>query len=121
MSSSPLTDLSADRPARWHSPAGWPLRTRIVAILIVLLTALGLVVGTTAEIFLRHQLYDQVDSRLDKALHPQPPGGENRSDGGGFPRGNRGGFPTDVGPFLGVGAISQLYNPTTHEVDPGSS
>jgi two-component system OmpR family sensor kinase len=70
MSSSPPTEIALDRPARWRSPAGWPLRTRIVAILIVLLTALGLVVGTTAEIFLRKQLYDQLDIKLSQTMHP---------------------------------------------------
>ena len=39
MSSSPPTEIAANRPARWLHPAGWPLRTRIVAILVVLLTA----------------------------------------------------------------------------------
>jgi two-component system OmpR family sensor kinase len=67
MSSSPLTDASADRPARWRSPAGWPLRTRIVATMIVLLTVLGLAVGGTAEIFLRKQLYDQIDTKVQDA------------------------------------------------------
>src|SRR5690349_19725901 len=99
MSSSPLTDTPVDpRPARWRSPAGWSLRTRIVAILIVLLTALGLVVGATAEIFLRHQLYEQLDTRLDTALRPRP-GGGNEPDNG-FPRDNGGGFSPDSHPFL---------------------
>ena len=42
MSSSPPTDAPAAVPARWRNPAGWPLRTRLVAIMIVLLAVLGL-------------------------------------------------------------------------------
>lgn len=57
-------------PARWRSPAGWPLRTRIVATIMVLLTILGLAVGTTAYFFLRDSLYTQIDAKLDVA---QPP------------------------------------------------
>src|SRR4051794_34872029 len=96
MSSSPLTDAPVDRPARWRSPAGWPLRTRIVATMIVLLTVLGLAVGGTAEIFLRKQLYDQIDTRVNDAQNrshfifnqQQDPGGDPRGPGGGnFPGG----------------------------------
>ncbi|SNY62481.1 sensor histidine kinase [Paractinoplanes atraurantiacus] len=61
MSSSPRTE----HPARWRSPRGWPLRTRIVAIIITLLTILGLAVGTTAYVFLHDQLYSQVDTKLE--------------------------------------------------------
>ncbi|MEU8815345.1 HAMP domain-containing sensor histidine kinase [Actinoplanes sp. NPDC048796] len=61
MSSSPRTE----HPARWRSPRGWPLRTRIVAIIITLLTILGLAVGTTAYVFLHDQLYSQTDAKLD--------------------------------------------------------
>ncbi|HET6479593.1 MAG TPA: HAMP domain-containing sensor histidine kinase [Actinoplanes sp.] len=60
-------------PARWRSPAGWPLRTRIVAIIVVLLTVLGLAVGGTAYFFLRDTLYTQIDAKLD--LAGRPPGG----------------------------------------------
>jgi two-component system OmpR family sensor kinase len=85
MSSSPPTEL-AERPARWRSPAGWPLRARLVAIMIALLAVLGLIVGATAEIYLRSTLYQQLDARLvdmnNRALH-RPPG--FRSGGGGFP------------------------------------
>ena len=63
MSSSPQTD----HPARWRSPAGWPLRTRLVAIMIVLLAVLGLIVGGTAEIYLHKTLYDRVDTQLVEA------------------------------------------------------
>ncbi|MFF5291773.1 sensor histidine kinase [Paractinoplanes globisporus] len=67
MSSSPLTESPVGRPARWRSPAGWPLRTRIVATMIILLTVLGVAVGGTGEIFLRKQLYDQIDTKLQDA------------------------------------------------------
>jgi two-component system OmpR family sensor kinase len=95
MSSSPPTDTRAGRPARWRSPAGWPLRTRIVATMIVLLTVLGVAVGGTAEIFLRNQLYDQLDAKLtdaQKRTHffiadqgqggPREPGGRNTTGEG---------------------------------------
>ncbi|MBO3740074.1 sensor histidine kinase [Actinoplanes flavus] len=52
------------RPSRWRDPAGWPLRTRIVAIMIALLSVLGLVVGGTAELYLHKSLHDQLDSEL---------------------------------------------------------
>jgi len=67
MSSSPRTELtSAARPARWFSPAGWPLRTRLVAIVITLMVLLGLIVGGTAEIYLHNSLYQQVDKKLNE-------------------------------------------------------
>lgn len=61
--------MAADvrRPARWRSPAGWSLRTRLVAIMIALLAVLGLVVGGTAEIYLRNSLHSQLDEKLDEA------------------------------------------------------
>ena len=70
MSSSPRTDGALEHPARWRSPAGWPLRARLVAMMIALLAVLGLAVGTTAEVYLRKTLYDQLDTRLDNALNP---------------------------------------------------
>jgi two-component system, OmpR family, sensor kinase len=66
-----------ERPARWRSPAGWPLRTRLVAIIIVLLSILGIAVGGTAEIFLRKQLYTQVDAKLTQTMNPGGRGGPN--------------------------------------------
>ncbi|WP_127499867.1 sensor histidine kinase [Actinoplanes solisilvae] len=73
MSSSRPTDVAWRHPARWRSPAGWPLRTRIVAIIMLLLTVLGLAVGTTSYLFLRDTLYTQVDAKLDDT--GRPPGG----------------------------------------------
>jgi two-component system OmpR family sensor kinase len=73
MSSSPptdvpsRTDVSESPKARWRDPAGWSLRARLVATMIALLAVLGLVVGTTAELFLHRTLYDQVDSKLNDA------------------------------------------------------
>src|SRR6185312_9597932 len=66
MSSSPPTEEATARPARWRSPAGWSLRARLVAIIIALLAVLGLVVGATAEVYLRATLYNQVDAQLDE-------------------------------------------------------
>jgi two-component system OmpR family sensor kinase len=56
------------RPARWRDPAGWPLRTRLVAIMIALLAVLGLAVGGTAEIYLHRTLYSQADAQLDEVV-----------------------------------------------------
>jgi len=63
MSSSRRTDVVRPRPADWN-PAGWPLRTRLVAIVIALLVLLGLVVGGTAEIYLHKSLYEQINKKL---------------------------------------------------------
>ncbi|MBW6432795.1 HAMP domain-containing histidine kinase [Actinoplanes hulinensis] len=52
------------RPSRRRGPAGWSLRTRIVAIMIALLSVLGLVVGGTAELYLHKSLHDQLDDDL---------------------------------------------------------
>ena len=70
MSSSPPTEVVRSRPARWRDPAGWPLRTRIVAMMIALLALLGLAVGGTAEIYLHKQLYDRVDQQLAESGSP---------------------------------------------------
>ena len=69
--------MTAARPARW-SPAGWPLRTRLIALMVGLLVLLGLVVGATAEIYLHKSLYQQLDSKLEETNarnHPRGPGG----------------------------------------------
>jgi two-component system OmpR family sensor kinase len=66
MSSSRPTDVTPSRPARWN-PAGWPLRTRLVAIVVGLLVMLGLVVGGTAEFYLHKTLYARVDDQLREA------------------------------------------------------
>ncbi|WP_051808064.1 sensor histidine kinase [Actinoplanes subtropicus] len=100
MSSSPLTEKAVNRPARWRSPAGWPLRTRIVAIIIVLLTALGLVVGATAEIFLSQRLYTQLDANLTDAQRRSHGLFNNQDDGPGEPH-PRKNFPSG-GPPNGV-------------------
>ena len=56
--------IPARRPARWRDPAGWSLRTRIVAIMIALLAVLGLVVGGTAELYLYNSLHRTIDREL---------------------------------------------------------
>jgi two-component system, OmpR family, sensor kinase len=61
MSSSPPTDVGTSR--RRH-PAGWSLRTQLVAIMIALLAVLGLAVGGTVEVALHNTLYDQVNTKL---------------------------------------------------------
>jgi two-component system OmpR family sensor kinase len=70
----------ARRPARWRSPESWPLRTRIVAIMISLLTVLGLVVGGTAELYLYTSLHKQINTELDdlsKRINGGPGPGRN--------------------------------------------
>ncbi|MCA2213082.1 sensor histidine kinase [Jidongwangia harbinensis] len=62
MSSSPPTEAPAT-PAR-RGPGGWSLRTRLVAVIIGLLSVLGLVVGGTAEIYLHASLYDRLNAQL---------------------------------------------------------
>jgi two-component system OmpR family sensor kinase len=111
MSSSRPTELPSRRPTRWRSPAGWSLRTRIVAIIITLLTVLGIAVGGTAEIFLRQQLYTQVDARLADSLHPNRPNG-NQPRGDYSPPPGGGGFSPDQ-PFAGLepGSITISYDP----------
>src|SRR5690348_108880 len=73
MSSSPPTEVTTvTRPAGWN-PAGWPLRTRLIAIVIGLLVLLGLVVGATAETFLHKSLYQQLDTKLKETnAHNRP-------------------------------------------------
>jgi two-component system OmpR family sensor kinase len=81
MSSNPPTDVTVSPPpARWRSPAGWPLRTRLVAIMIALLAILGLVVGGTAEVFLHKTLYDRVNSQLVEASQRTLGGGGGGPD-----------------------------------------
>jgi two-component system OmpR family sensor kinase len=69
--------MSSSRPTsiRWRNPGTWPLRTRLVAIMIALLCLLGVLVGGVAETYLRKTLIAGVDERLDKALSPGRPGG----------------------------------------------
>ena len=96
------------RPARWRSPAGWPLRTRLVAIMIALLVILGLAVGGAAEIYLHKVLYDRVDSQLteagDRALGRGPGG---RGPGGFRPTGFI--WVTEPPPGAADGSIVQAF------------
>jgi two-component system, OmpR family, sensor kinase len=85
MSSSPPTDaVPTSHVARWRDPAGWSLRTRLIAIMITLLTVLGLVVGASTELFLHKALYDQLDSKLrgtaPRAQFGFGPGGDGGGD-----------------------------------------
>jgi len=79
MSSSQRTDVARSRPSGWN-PAGWPLRTRLVAMMIALLVILGLVVGGTTEIYLHKYLYKQIDTKLidtnarNRSPNDPPPG-----------------------------------------------
>jgi two-component system OmpR family sensor kinase len=108
MSSSQRTDVSTarharpaeaagPRRARWFSPAGWPLRTRLVAIMIVLLVLLGLVVGGTAEIYLHNALYSQVDTQLSEASKRAIYDGKKPNSGGHSPTPPPGSDPNNPG------------------------
>ncbi|WP_306214654.1 sensor histidine kinase [Actinoplanes sp. RD1] len=79
--------------ARWRSPASWSLRTRLIAMMIVLLSVLGVVVGGTAEIYLHKSLYQQLDDQLE----------ENANRAQNRPPGSRGAAP-DEGQFGGWGS-----------------
>nr|WP_296065631.1 HAMP domain-containing sensor histidine kinase [uncultured Actinoplanes sp.] len=84
MSSSPPTEAPR---TRWRDPKSWPLRARLVALMIGLLLLLGLVVGGTAELYLHNSLYTQLDQRLsDLTQRVRGPGGDGFHGGGG-PRG----------------------------------
>jgi two-component system OmpR family sensor kinase len=99
------------RPARWRSPAGWPLRTRLIAIMIALLVILGLAVGSAAEIYLHKVLYDRVDSQLteasDRAL------GRHRGGGPGSDQYSPDFFwATEPPPGAAEGSIVQAFSPS---------
>ncbi|GAA2488102.1 sensor histidine kinase [Winogradskya humida] len=105
----------AAHPARWRSPAGWSLRTRLIAVMIALLTVLGLVVGGTAEIYLHRTLYAQLDVKLtetaDRAQGFSGGGNGNPSPYGGLPRqGGGGGDELRSGPPPGAETGSILLN-----------
>ena len=120
MSSNQRTDLPHHRPARWRHPAGWPLRTRLVAIIMALLTILGIAVGSTAEIFLSKTLYSQVDAQLDQAMNPfhgnRNSGGQNDAQPAPFS-----GPAGDDKPFGGaeVGSIALIRRPDSKTVKGG--
>ncbi len=95
MSSSPPTETTRTHPARWRSPRSWPLRTQIVATMIALLAVLGVVVGGTAEIFLRKNLYEQLDNKLQDAQKRSHFYFDEYNQGSGPPNG-RGGPPGGV-------------------------
>jgi two-component system OmpR family sensor kinase len=94
------------RPARWRSPAGWSLRTRLVATMIALLAVLGLVVGSTAEIYLYQSLHNQAHNELDdisKRIGFRGPGtggmrppGQPEPSTAGDPEFNFGGIPSNT-------------------------
>jgi two-component system OmpR family sensor kinase len=88
MSSSRPTDISSTPKARWRNPAGWSLRTRLVATMIALVALLGIVVGATTVLALNQVLTKQLDKQLVDASHrPAPPEifglVDNRNDGNG--------------------------------------
>src|SRR4051794_31443897 len=87
MSSSPPTDPTAAAPrARWPATAGWSLRARLVAAMVILLGITCVIVGITTEITLRNALYDRIDHQLTAAASrsPQSFGGDRGGADGGY-------------------------------------
>jgi two-component system OmpR family sensor kinase len=93
MSSSPPTDLPRRNLAR---PSTWPLRTRLITALVLLLALVCLVVGVVTATQLRAFLLEKLDQQLIVAQHraQDPPGG--------FP-GN--GSPPEFGPGQQEGTL----------------
>jgi len=119
----PVRSRSAERRARAAAlrrggPSTWPLRTRLVALMIALLAILGLIVGASTEVFLHKTLYDQVDTKLSTAANPVKPGPRPGSNSGGYSGGNSGnnpgGFQSDR-PYPGAeeGAIALNFTSAT--------
>jgi two-component system OmpR family sensor kinase len=71
------------RPVRdWQHPAGWSLRTRLVAAMMALLALVCLVVGVTTGIGLQRALLGQKDKQLEAAMDiVREPGGPRRGGG----------------------------------------
>jgi two-component system OmpR family sensor kinase len=71
MSSSPPTEpVGRSGPA----PAGWSLRARLVAGIVVVLALAFLVVGVTTQVTLRKALYARIDAQLTAAAERAPQG-----------------------------------------------
>jgi two-component system OmpR family sensor kinase len=98
MSSSPPAErlhaaLGEDRPdpddadrapakrQRWTSPGSWTLRSKLVASMVVLFTAVSLVIGAASVFALNRYLTGQVDQQLD-SYFVRPP---NEDGGPGTP------------------------------------
>src|SRR3954454_7057938 len=104
MSSSPPTEMTLTRSARWRSPSGWSLRTRVIALLVALLVILGLAVGGTTELALHKTLYGQIDTQLLDSAGPPPDSDSYHPPGGGagFRRGQGKGT---LRAFIGGGSV----------------
>jgi two-component system OmpR family sensor kinase len=117
MSSSPPTDVAVvapvKRPPGRYNPASWPLRTRLVAIIIALLAVLGLIVGATTQIYLRNLLYSQLDARLVLAANPGNGGGHGPDFGGGNSNGGYAGFRNKPYPGAEQGSILLNFSSST--------
>lgn len=73
-------------PAHALHPSRWPLRTRIVAGVVILLTAMSLVIGGVSVLFLDRYLQNQLRTQLDSAASRSlaPRNGDGDGDRGGF-------------------------------------
>jgi two-component system OmpR family sensor kinase len=78
---------ATSRP-RWASPSSWTLRSKLVASMLVLFTAISIVTGAATVLFLKQVLTSQVDESLMGSI--------SRVRGFGIPTAGRGG-PGDQG------------------------
>src|SRR5690348_6853739 len=55
------------RPSRWRGPAGWTLRTRLLAALVALLAGVSVVIGLVSVLALNSFLLGRLDTELASA------------------------------------------------------
>nr|WP_157735138.1 HAMP domain-containing sensor histidine kinase [Pseudofrankia inefficax] len=105
---------------RVFAPRRWSLRTRLLALLLVLLTAVSTaIVGVTA-LELRSYLIHQVDARLgavDKRWVKPPPSDANARAGGAFAPGNGTGLGSTGGPDGGPSGVQPWQGTPTDFVN----
>lgn len=63
---------------------GFTLRTRLVAVVVLLLFLVSTAVGAATELVLHHYLLGRLDAQLASAQHRRMPGADGTSDGFGF-------------------------------------
>jgi two-component system OmpR family sensor kinase len=68
MSSSPRPD----RRGRWWRPAGWPLRTKLSAVSVLLVAVVCIVIGLATVLSLRAFLISQLDTQLSHTAQGPP-------------------------------------------------
>ncbi|GAA0535316.1 hypothetical protein GCM10010172_15620 [Paractinoplanes ferrugineus] len=80
-----------------------------MAIVITLLAVVGVAVGGTAGIFLRQQLYAQLDAKIEQKMDPFR-GNGNQPFGNGRSPGNRPYLPDRPSPGSDLGSITAFYD-----------